>query len=277
MARLLDDVFSKGLETVRLLVSHSGFTVELGDVIRARGGVDRAIVALTREFFPVVDAAIPPPDLVHGLFASAREQIVLVRKWNAERQWGFTEADFERVAENIPAWPEDRLVALVLVPYLPEKKGISGIERAFQELWLLAGAQQKNRSRWDGYEKAGPERLRLHEGIEHQPGLRWEVIDLGANWDKDNGISPEEIRGSKSPHAGILAAAALHPSWVCAMDGREVPYVWIPGYEVTVPGFGASWTDVPRLWFLRSVARVYLYARWRDSRYSHCAVPVLRD
>jgi|GEM_PF-2842041 len=51
MVRLLDDQFSKGFETVRLLVLDPRFTVELGDAIRAKGGVDRAIGAMNHEFF----------------------------------------------------------------------------------------------------------------------------------------------------------------------------------------------------------------------------------
>lgn len=120
-----------------------------------------------------------------------------------------------------------------------------------------------------GYDKAGPERLRLLSGIEHKVGLRWEVIDLGCQRNK----KPMDVRSSKSsPNAGILAAAALHPNWVKSMDGDKVPYVWIPGYEVQVPDEG-PWTNVPDLFFDRGRREIQLYYRWSGSCNSGWAVP----
>ena len=66
-----------------------------------------------------------------------------------------------------------------------------------------------------------------------RPTLRWEVIDLGCQRNK----KPVDVRSpEKSPHAGILASAMLHPEWVKAMDGGRVPCVWIPGYEIDFAG-----------------------------------------
>jgi hypothetical protein len=50
MTRLLDGALSEGFETLRLLITHSGFTTQLGKYIRAPGGVERAIDALNNEF-----------------------------------------------------------------------------------------------------------------------------------------------------------------------------------------------------------------------------------
>ncbi len=61
MTRLLDDAMSRGFETVRQLIAHEGFTVELGEAIRKSGGVDRAIGALNREFFPIVSIEASSP------------------------------------------------------------------------------------------------------------------------------------------------------------------------------------------------------------------------
>jgi len=52
MARLIEDTFGAGLETVRLLVTNDRCTAELGVEIRKKGGVKRALDALHREFFP---------------------------------------------------------------------------------------------------------------------------------------------------------------------------------------------------------------------------------
>lgn len=50
MARLTEDIFSRGLETARILLASPRFSTTLAAAIRRRGGVDRAIDALLKEF-----------------------------------------------------------------------------------------------------------------------------------------------------------------------------------------------------------------------------------
>ena len=212
--------------------------------------------------------------LVHGLFTTTAKQIERVRGWNREFGWGTSDEAFNEAEKSVPAWPEQKLVAVVLVPYLADKANedetvTTGLERTFHELWMRAKSKQDANWRWDGYDKAGSDRLRLHEGIEHKVGLRWEVIDLGCNRNK----KLMDVRNSKSsPHAGILAAAALHPNWVKSMDGDKVPYVFAPGYEVQVPG-GKPWTSVPYLYFDSGDREIQLRCGWCDGYYSDWAVP----
>ncbi len=202
--------------------------------------------------------------LVHGLFTPVEQQIALVRARNVERGWGFMEPDFEELAAP-PTWPKDRLTAVVLVPYLGDQGEVKGVQRTFDELWIWAASRQEDSWRWDGL-KSDPEHLRLLSGIEHKPGLRWEVIDLWGHLDS----SPVEVRKSdESPHAGVIAAAALHPNWIA---GNFVLYVWIPGYEVNVP-FHVPWRYVPYVYFSRDGRRVGLYARDCGNAYSGWAVP----
>lgn len=62
MARLQDDKFSKGLETIRALLMHPDFSDALGTSIRAEGGAKRAVDALVQEFDPSprsVGVAVP--------------------------------------------------------------------------------------------------------------------------------------------------------------------------------------------------------------------------
>ncbi len=211
------------------------------------------------------------PQLIHGLFAPPTVQIANVREWNARRGWGFTDEDFVRLGEA-PVWPEERLVAVTLVPYLDT------VQATFDALWEIAASRQKACFRWE-HLFSDPGHLFLLDGITH-PGkcLRWEVIDLGANWDKKNGIAPETVRSAAtSPHAGILAAASHSPKWVRVMDGVAVPFVWLPGYMATasVPGYVPR-QRVPIFYFDFDIREVSLHARTSVDRFPRCAVPALR-
>jgi len=250
MANLFTLGFGKVSDLVGKL-AEAGLTAEMAEEVRKDPALAEIIVNALK--------SQPTFTLVHGLFTKPEEQIEKVRKWNREFGWGIPDEAFAAAEKSVPAWPEEKLVAVVLVPYLTDKTNedetvTSGLERTFHELWARAKSEQDANWRWDGYDKAGPDRLRLHKGIEHKVGLRWEVIDLGAQRNK----KPHDVRSAKSsPHAGILAAAALHPQWVKSMDGDKVPYVWVPGYEVTVPGF-EPWAGVPSLRFGRDWSRVGL-------------------
>lgn len=220
-----------------------------------------------------IEPALDTMNLVYGLFTGLGDQVAKIRQWNKEFGWGFTPEDLAEaeswIGPHISDWPMDRLSAVTLVPYLPDKGKMSGVERTFQALWTVAAREQKSNWRWDGYDHAGPERLRLLSGIKHQPGLRWEVINLGAN----RNCKPKDVRNAKdSPHAGILASAALHPYWVRQMDGVNIPFVFVSGYEVNITDSG-SWRNVPHVWFFRSFQQVELYFRWCDRNDDSWAVP----
>jgi hypothetical protein len=181
-------------------------------------------------------------DLIQGLFTPIPAQIARIRKLNAERGWGFTDEDFTVVERSAPEWPDGKLIAVTLVPYLPETNGMGGVERTFHEFWQVAVSFQQTGHRWDE-DCNCPYRQRLHEGFEHpakdKPVLRWEVIDLGHYRNR----TPVEIMYTDIiPSAGVLIAAALHPEWVKAMDGDKIPYVWMPGYEVSFSD-GDKWPN----------------------------------
>jgi hypothetical protein len=86
---------------------------------------------------------------VGTVFTPPEEQVLLVRKWNEERGWGFMAEEFKKL---FPApSPYGRpLVTVVLVPYLPDlpmkgkkKGGVPGYLRTFQELWGVAASGQE--------------------------------------------------------------------------------------------------------------------------------------
>ena len=203
------------------------------------------------------------------LFIPPEAQLALVRQRNTECRWGFTDADFAALGEP-PSWPDDPLCAVVL------DVSLDTVQQTFEEAWHFAAAVQPGNWRW-GQVLSDEKHLQLLPGITHQRGLRWQVVDLGANWDKRNGIAPEAVRDPKtSPHSAIIWAASYFPKWVQAMDGESVSFVWLPGYQLTVLG-SQPWASVPDLDWYRSSRRVRLYAHFAGNRSCGWAVPSLRE
>ncbi len=264
MANLFTLGFGKVSDLIGKL-AEAGLTAEMAEEIRKNPGLAEVIVNSLK--------AQSAFTLVHGLFVKPEAQIARVRELNLERGWGIADACFLEAEKSIPKWPEDKLVVVTLVPYLDdEKQGRKGVERTFHELWEVAAKQQHASLRNDVYDKAGPDKLRLLKGIEHKPGLRWEVIDMGSQRTR----SPEHVRSSeKSPHAGVLASAALHPQWVKSIDGENLPYIWAPGYEVCVSSgdLGDQWWYAPRLGFDRGGRKIWLHYKSRDFSDCYWAVP----
>lgn len=213
------------------------------------------------------------------LFVSPEVQLANVRQWNDARDWGFTEADFPSVPDGLSL--AGALEVLVLAVYLPSKgtgrNHVPSHVRTAQALWDIARHRQPNSWQWDSLH-LDADHLRLLEGIEpsHEPGIRWVMVDLGAHWNGQDGIRPCDVRSKDSAHAEVLAAAAHFPDWVQAMNGTDVPYVWLPGYQVTLPG-EVAWTEVPVLYWNSVISLVYLSAGWADSRYWSYAIPVRRE
>lgn len=75
-------------------------------------------------------------------------------------------------------------------------------------------------------------------GAPHEPGLRWEVIDMGGglDWSQKKEVSweglamhlpPKELM----PHAGVLAEIAHSPYWARSLYSfNGIPGIFVPGY-----------------------------------------------
>ncbi len=178
-------------------------------------------------------AMVPARPLFRDMFIHPEAQVENVRRWSFGRGTGFAARDIDKVADQLAEldWPQGRLTVLTLVPYLPT------VQQTVEALWACARQAQPS-GLLLGNIKTDPKRLWLAKGIEHQPGLRWEIINLGAYQADGRGVSPIECRDTNSAHAGVLAAAAHFPLWVQAMAGNDVPPVWIPGYQVRTGSFG---------------------------------------
>ncbi len=212
-----------------------------------------------------------------GLFTPPAQQVMNLLQWNRGYRWGLEESAICNMLTIAPEQPTSGLTAVVLVPYMQftydNTRFISRVECTFEALWCVAAARQQNAARWNGL-KSDLKHLQPLENTDHPNNrLCWEVIDLGANC----GVCSADVRDpDTSPHAGILAAAAHHPQWVQAMDGDTVPYVNLPGYQVTVYD-KEPWRCVPALH--RSVIHsgVSLSAYPADSSGLKYGVPVLLE
>jgi hypothetical protein len=217
---------------------------------------------------------VPPPP--EKMFTSLEIQRDNVRRWNEEREWGLSTADIERI-DVTPTAHDDPLIVDLVAVYLPATRRLDGVRRTCDELWKVAAEQQPSAWsfdwEWDEW-KHDPKPVRLLDGIEHEPGVRRVTVDLGAHWEPGTTKyrRPRAIRGTDSAHAELVAAAAHFPDWVRAMDGKSVPFVWLSGYQLTIPV--DSTHRLPGLAWVRHRATMSLTAHWADHAGHDWASPV---
>jgi hypothetical protein len=215
----------------------------------------------------------PPPE---KMFISLERQLQNVRRWNEEREWGLRVAELQAI-DTTPRAHVDPLIVDLIAVYLDSTRRLDGVRRTCDELWKIAADQQPHAWsfdwEWDEW-RQDPKPVRLLDGIEHRPGVRRVTVDLGAHWEpgQKNYIRPRNIRGTDSAHAELLAAAAHFPDWVRAMDGKSVPYVWLSGYQLTVPE--DSTHRLPGLAWVRHRRTMSLTANWADHSGHDWASPV---
>lgn len=222
------------------------------------------------------------PRLIHGRYTPPELQLANVRKWNAKRGWNIPEDWFTNLGPA-PAWPNGKLQCVTLevaLPDQPETKdgqgntipAIPGMIRTVREFWDIISHQHPNH--WKLPEiSLDAEHLELLEGATYEPGLRWRVHDLGANWDTQNGIRPIDVRNPQtSPNVDGFATLAHHPRYVRSMNGTAIPFLWIAGFVVTVPGRDPR-RHVLIVDWVRDDRQVGLGARWVGSRDPDYAVP----
>ncbi|MDO8622578.1 MAG: hypothetical protein Q7R80_05080, partial [bacterium] len=212
-------------------------------------------------------------------YTPIEQQVRNLHAWDKRYGWGLPQGWDDRL--DVPtdlaalALPENRLVSVNVVAFLEAKGGVLGEHRTFDAYWDIIKAQHPNQYRNPDL-RATPETLRLLPGITHEPGVRIEVIDHGANWEKTVGLKPADVRSPEtSPHAGLLASVAQHPKRIRRMDGTTVPFERIAGYQCSVPGHD-PWRDVPLWDWYRGDRQVRLGVGWGGGPNPRCSVPVVR-
>jgi hypothetical protein len=212
------------------------------------------------------------------MFTSLTEQLGNIRRWNAERHWGFGASDFQSV-DLTPRAGNDPLIVDIIAIYLADTAECHGVIRTCQELWTVAAEQQPNSWSWDWYRDSWqdiPKPVRLIDGLVHRPGIRRVTVDLSYGYIPGRHVRPSALRGPDSAHAEVLAAAAHFPRWVRAMDGKEVPYTWLLGYEVMMRG-ERSPRRLPALSWSHLRQTMSLTAAWVNHSFSGWAAPVSLD
>jgi len=178
-----------------------------------------------------------PDHQSNGWYVLPQLQLVRAKRLNIYRKWGFTESDFPT---QIPTFnPRTPTEVLLLAIYLPEKGNKGAVQRTFYEHIAVIKNQMKRSGRkllcWDVL-KSGRKYLRLINGAECRPGIRWVVFDYAANWWHNKG-SHRVINLWKAPDSAslasseVLSAMMFFPEWGPSMDGMTIPYVNLPGYQ----------------------------------------------
>jgi hypothetical protein len=216
--------------------------------------------------------AVTPPGI---MFASLPEQLSNVRRWNEERRWGFSAGDLHSV-DLTPRAGNDPLVVDLIAVYLGDNNEMSGVQRTCHELWTVAAQQQPHSWSWDWYRdrwEQRPKPVWLVDGLVHRPGIRRVTVDLSAHFAPGRYVRPSTLRSQDSAHAEVLAAAAHFPRWVRAMDGKNVPYTWLAGYQVLIRERPAP-GRLPALSWSNFRHTMSLTAAWTNHSFSGWAAPV---
>jgi hypothetical protein len=216
--------------------------------------------------------AARPPEM---MFTPLSEQLANIRRWNEERGWGLNASDFHSV-DLTPRAGNRRLVVDLIAVYLRDSAEMDDVQRTCHELWTVAAAQQPHTWSWDWYSDRWEQRrkpVQLIAGLAHRPGIRRVTVDLAAHYEPGRYVRPSALRSLDSAHAEILAAAAHFPRWIRAMDGKNIPYTWLSGYELLIRGLPAPWR-LPALSWSNFRHTMSLTAAWANHSFSGWASPV---
>ena len=169
-------------------------------------------------------------------FTPPREQLEIVREWITPAFWSFFQESFPSCRKNVPEWPKQELVALVLVPYM--WMGSTWRQEALSELCTRYNVERELPIPQDRLYMTNP--LGPHPDPRQQKIFgfaRWEIIDFGAG----RGATTDPVQeGTPTPNIGTLVALGLHPKWAEQLGEPGVPRVQIPGCKIEVGNFART-------------------------------------
>lgn len=123
------------------------------------------------------------------------QQLTALRRANDEEKWGLTEADFSRLAETAPAWPQGKHAYRSFRIRFGE--GDDGVAKTFEAHYarIMHVFGEGRYWRWPNL-KSWTDRLRLLVGDHtHKACVEWIVADLDTHRKRD---SITAVRGPKS-------------------------------------------------------------------------------
>ncbi len=204
------------------------------------------------------------------------QQLERVKQLNQERDWGFAEADFPEVPQDVTLNEGE---VLLLATYLSPQRGKqSGLRRTLEELWDLIGLSGYDKSRWEGL-RSDAKHLRLAPGHDYRPGVRWVVFNPNAY----HGLSPESALARATEDnvqlAGleVLMALVQFPDWATRWDGSTNPYPWLSGLQFNWDDSSTPWSRVPYLRRWDGIRRLRFSTDWASNADSSWGSPSVRE
>ncbi|MBU0646509.1 hypothetical protein KJ611_03500 [Patescibacteria group bacterium] len=213
---------------------------------------------------------------------SVEEQIAAFRQANEHGGWGFTEADFQRLIETAPEWPDGWMkfrslrirlgegpegVAWTFEAHIHEAQRVHN-ERSYSRYPVMNGS-----GLWRSRElRSGRGYLRLLSGNEsHHSGVEWIIFDAKANRQR---ASVRAVRGPRSLADELLVAVWMFPEIVWS---TETPGLYAAGYELNVPEFRDKdpWAFAPTVVRCHRDDAVSVSYWPIDSQSSYLSVPEL--
>jgi hypothetical protein len=151
--------------------------------------------------------------------------------------------------------------------------------------WKVIAASQPRSYRFEHFNsEAGY--LRIAEATRnYSRGIHRVRLNLLAYWRRPRSATVLDIRreatseGVLLAHGEALAALALQPNLVAAMDGKTMPFIEVAGYECTVPVTN-PWAHVPYVYWMPAQHLVCLGTDWIFDKHPWrpmCAMPTVVD
>jgi hypothetical protein len=193
---------------------------------------------------------------VHGFILSRDAQVRAWKRANDKMAWGIGDEEFAGIQDASKVSDEERKDGFVgpvlFYGFGGDGKGSADAVLSGKLAWEYAVHRRKRRGgTWTcGYVKFDdPKFLRLRENALPRPkGFYFGKIHLGKRY---HNLSVARVRKELKHEVGfgpegIQFLAVTHPHYVKMMDGVEIPYIFLPDYDVAPFGFG-DFYDAPFL------------------------------
>ncbi|MDB5180113.1 MAG: hypothetical protein JWN12_745 [Candidatus Saccharibacteria bacterium] len=178
---------------------------------------------------------------LHRAYASPEEQVRMVIRFlekYADGEKGFRAADIPLSPKFTPRSDTEQLLLTVM---LPDHGSKSGLMRTFDAWWGMAYFGRGSEKSRDREVLSDPEHMRLIDGLEYEPGIRWVAFEPLAF----QAVVVRKARqhaasmGVTLAHVEVLIAAALFREWSVELAKKwadhsiDMPYPNMAGIDLT--------------------------------------------